>query len=412
MATLIVAIREDNAYVGIGKQSQGGTAIAPSYFPRWLDGSNIQLDIKAEDVWEGDGSRRLSLIIKNRQEVKGKLVVAPRPNELGFLEAAAQGAGSDAFTAPAASTTLAAAATAGQNSISLTADTGLTTSGSATVIIDPGLATEEIVTITTPPSGAGPYTATLANGATLQQAHASGATVETAATHVMTDQSDGNFYSFEVSLGGTAGIILRARDCKIEQIKRSAKAGGLLTYEVDWQGVATIAQPSASTVTLEPHPPFLYTQGVWTLDGSTTGDALAIESFDITQKNNLDTTIQTEQLTLATLIFGNVTLDVGLNLVMQSGDRIAETYFGGASGTTDAQALATGSVQLVFTQANAFFVVTYDVPALTYTKTEPPAPKKDGKAFRLAVAASSTSDMGANAFLLQTTVANSVSSAY
>jgi len=410
--SLILAIREDNAYIGIGKQSQGGTSVAPSYFPRWLDGSNIQLDIKAEDVWEGDGSRHLSLIIKNRQEVKGKLVVAPRPNELGLLEAMAQGSGSDTYTAPTTNTTLAAAATAGATTISLTANTGLTSSGTATLVIDSGLATEEIVTITTPPSGTGPYTATLANGATLQQAHSSGATVQSTAQHVIIDESDGAFYTFEVSLGGTSGIILRVRDCKVEQIKRSAKAGGLLTYEVDWQGIATVAQTSASTVTLEPHPPFLYTEGVWTLDGSTTGDAVAIESFDITQKNNLDTTIQTEQLTLATLIFGMLTLDVGLNLIMQNGSRIASTYFGSPTGTTDAQAVATGSVQLVFTQANQFYTVTYNIPTMTYTKAEPPAPKKDGKAFRIAVSASSTSDMGANAYLLQSTVANLVDAAY
>ncbi len=412
MPVLLTPIRDDNAYYGVAKQSSGGTPVAPTVFPRWHDGSNIQLDAKMEDVWEGDGSRHLSRIIKNHQEVKGKLVFCTRPNELGLFEVAAQGIGADAYAAPAVNTTLSAATTVGATTFTVAANAGLTGTGTVALVLDAGLATEEFVQCTLPATGAGPYTLTVASGGSLKLAHASGATVQAPAVHVITDQTDGNYYTFEVSLGGTAGIILRVRDCKVDGRKVSSKAGGLLMYEVDWHGIATVVQATPATVTLDPHSPFLFTQGVWTLDGSTSGDALAIEGFDIQQKNNLDVSIQTEQLVLAAIIFGNETLDVGLTLVMQNAQRIASTYFGGPTGTTDAQSVASGSVQVVFTQPDGFHTVRYNVPSLVYTKTEPPAPKKDGKAFKLAVSASSTSSMGTSPYLLQTTVQNTTYAAH
>jgi len=183
-------------------------------------------------------------------------------------------------------------------------------------------------------------------------------------------------------------------------------------YELEVQGIACIVQASAATLTFDPHQYLLFDSGVWTLDGSTTGDALAVDSFDISQNNNPDTTIQTEQVTLAAIIFGNLGLDVGLSIIYQNGNRIAETYFGSATGTTDAQALFVGSLLLVFTLPDTLNIVTYSVPFMTYTKAEPPALKKDGKAFRQALSATSTSNFAQNQYLLQTTVANTSYAAY
>jgi hypothetical protein len=407
----VIPIRDNRAYVGIGKQTSQGVAVAPVYFPRWLDGSSIQIDTKLEDVWEGDGSRHLNLIVKNDQRVTIKLVCNPRPNEVGLLEAIAQGSGADTFTAPTVNTTLAAPATAGATTISLSANTGLTGSGTAALALNPGGTDEEEVTITTPVSGTGPYTATLANGATLKNTHASAETVKGAGQHVLTDQVDGAYYTFEVSLADTAGNILRVRDCKAEQLKRSGKAGGLLVYELDVVGLATTAQTTPATVTLDTHLPFLYTQGVWTLDGSLTGDALAVEQFDITQKNNLDT-VQTEQLNPAASIFGQLNADTTLDLLYQNGSRVAEVYFGGSAGTTDSQTVYLGSLTLLFTQPDGFHTVQYTIPTQAYTKVGMPQPKTDGKAMRQQVQATSISNNGVNASLVQTTVTNTTYAAY
>src|SRR3954462_3584879 len=117
----IVPIRNDNAYVGITKQVSQGTPIAPSTFLRWLDGTKFEFDLKVESVWEGDGTRRLSQLIKNKQSVKMTVNFNPRPVEMGLVEQMAMGAGSDAYTAPATTTTLASSVIVGATSISLAA---------------------------------------------------------------------------------------------------------------------------------------------------------------------------------------------------------------------------------------------------------------------------------------------------
>lgn len=361
---------------------------------------------------EGDATRRLSTIIKNRQHVKIKLTCNPRPVEMGFMETMAMGAGADALTAPVTNTTLSNSPAAGAATFQLASNTGLTGAGTAVLDLTPGSAVEEVVTVTTPGTGAGPYTYTIANSGVLKFAHTTADTVLSPAIHTLTDQSDGNYYTTEVSLGGTAGIVLRVRDCKVETVKRLSKAGGLLVYEVELIGISSTVQGSTSTVTLENRQPFLFTQGVWTLDGSQSGDALNVEAFDISQKNNLDAEIQTEQLVLAALIFGKIQIDVSYELVMVNGNKIAQVFFGGTAGTTDSQTMGSGSLTLVFTQADGFHVVTFTITTLLYTKVGLPQPKNDGKHFKLPVTATSVSNMGQNTFVLKAAVQNVQTTAY
>ena len=493
--TLITPIRSDNAYFGFAKETTPGTPVAPSIFPRWMDGSGIEIDLKAEDVWEGDGSRRLGLIVKNRQMVKIKLSCTPRANELGFFEAAAMGAGSDGIVGAATPTptTLASALTANSSTaLSLTANlslasgsgnaqllvgagtanaeivvvtlpaTGsgpysvsvastynsgkvknshssgesvallttinttvifattvgattiqlgntinLTASGTATVVLSPGTANEEIATLVTPGSSG---TFTVAASGTLKKAHSVGDVVASPAVHPLSDQDDGSYYTIEVGLGslnGANGTTLRVRDCKLETIKRSAKAGSILMYEMEWVGIASSVQGTPATLAFETHSPFLYTQGSWTLDGSTSSDeAISIEQFDIAQKNNLDTGIQTEQLTLAALIFGNINVDLGFDVVYTNPSKVYLTYFGSATGTTDSQTLGLGSFNVTFTQPDTFQSVTYNIATTNYTKNGLPSPKKDGKHYKQTLSASSTSNQAANSYVLQTTINN------
>ena len=410
----IVPIRNDNAYVGISKQVSQGTPVAPSTFLRWLDGTKFEFDLKVESVWEGDGTRRLSQLIKNKQSVKMTINFNPRPVEMGLIEQMAMGSGSDTYTAPTTATTLASSVTAGATSISLAANTGLTSAGTAKVMLTPGSATEEIVTITTPGTGSGPYSYTIANSGTAANAHSSGDSVITSAKHVFTDQSDGDYYTVEIGLGslnGGAGPTIRVADCKINSLKRESKAGMLLEYSMEIEGLATAAQGSPAVVTLENHSPFLFVQGAWTLNGSTSGDALAVESFDIQQKNGLDL-VQTESLVPSAIIFGNLNIEVTANLVMQNQQLIALTYWGGTSGTTDSQTIGAGSLTLIFTQADGFHTVQYKIPTMHYSKITEPAPKKDGKHYNIGIKAEGVSNQGANTYLLQTTVQNGKTSAY
>lgn len=423
MATVIVPIREDNGYLGFAKESSPGTAVAPNIFPRWMDGSQIEIDLSAEDVKEGDGSRRLSTIIKNRQMVKIKLVAALRPIELGFFETASLGSGSDTYTAPTVNTTLSANTSIGATSITVAANTGLTGSGTIPLVINAGTSTEEIALFTLPATGVGPYTLSVNSGynaGALKLAHTSSNPVQSAATHTIVDGSDGNYYTIEAGLGslfGAAGTTLRVRDCKVETFKRSGKAGSLLMHEIEFVGIASTVQGTPATVTLEQHQPFLYTQMAVTLDGSTTGDALNIELFDIEQKNNLDTAIQTEQLTLAAIIFGMLDIGIAFDVVFTSASKIYQAYFGSTSGTTDAQALGLGSFTITFTQPDTLQSVSYSALTLAYTKVSLPVLKKSGKHFKLSVSGTSVaaplSGAGSNnAYLLQTTLNNTQYSSY
>lgn len=410
-------LRNDNAYFGCAKQSVQGTAVAPTSFFRWLDGSKIMWDPSTAEIWEGDGTRRLSQIIKTKQEVKLTTVLNPRPIELGLLEQAAMGSGSDSVTAATVATTLSSASLVGATSISVAANTGLTGSGTITLALEPGTATEEIAIFTTPPTGSGPYTLTVSNtynGGALKLAHSSSGVVRSVTTHTLTDQSDGSYYTMEVGIGslsGGAGLTMRVRDCKVDSIKRSSKAGELLTYEVTWVGIAVSVQVSPATVTYENHQAFFYTQGVWNINGSTSGDALAIENFDIQQKNNVNGP-QTESIVLAALIFGKVQVDVSFNFVMQNAQLILLNTTGSTSGTADSQTVGSGSMNLVFTQADGFHTVAYNMQTLNYTKIPVPEPKNDGKYFSVAASATSTSNMGQNAYVLQTTVGNAQTTSY
>lgn len=410
-------IRNDTAYFGLIKQVSQGSPLAPTSFIRWLDGSKIAWDVTTKEVWEGDGTRRLSQVIKDKQEVKVTMVLNPRPIELGLLEQASMGAGSDAVTPATVATTLSALTLAGATSISVAANTGLTGAGTITLVLEPGTATEEVAIFTTPVTGAGPYVLAVSgtyNGGALKLAHANAGVVRAVTLHTLTDQVDGSYYTIEVGIGtlnSGAGLTMRVRDCKVDSIKRSSKAGELLAYEVVWSGIAVSVQGSPATVTYENHQAFFYTQGVYTINGSTSGDALAVEMFDISQKNNTNGP-QTESIVLAALIFGKVQVDVSFDFVMQNAQLILLTTTGSTSGTADAQAIGAGSMNLVFTQADGFHTVAYNMLTLNYTKVPVPESKNDGKYYDVKAAATSTSNMGQNAYVLQTTVGNAQTATY
>jgi len=413
MPTLPIA--NDNAYFGLIKQVSQGSPLAPTSFIRWLDGSKIAWDVTTKEVWEGDGTRRLSQVIKDRQEVKVTMVLNPRPIELGLLEQASMGSGSDAVTGATVATTLAANTSIGATTITVHANTGLTGSGTIVLIIEPGTSTEEIATFVIPATGSGdPYTLTVANSGTLKLAHTSAGAVRAVTTHVLTDQSDGSYYTLEVGIGSLrsgAGLTMRVRDCKVDSIKRSSKSGELLAYEVTWSGIAVSVQNSPATVSYENHQAFFYTTGVYTINGSTSGDALAVEQFDISQKNNTNGP-QTESIVLAALIFGKVQVDVSFDFVMQNAQLILLTTTNSTTGTADTQAIGAGSMNLVFTQADGFHSVAYNMLTLNYTKVPVPEPKNDGKYYSVAASATSTSNMGQNAYVLQTTVGNAQTATY
>lgn len=423
MATVIVPMRGDNFYIGFAPETTPGTPVAPTFFPRWLNGTSLEIDMKTQRIKEGDGSRRNALIIKNGQKVKIKFVALLRPIELGQLIAAAMGASSDTFTGPTVSTTLSASTAVGATSVTVAANTGLTGSGTIALALEPGTSTEEIATFNIPATGTGPYTLTVNsgyNGGQLRIAHSNSGVVKSSASHVLTDQTVGGYFTFECGFGnlyGGFGTALRVRSCQIASIKFGAKAGEALKCEIEVIGISSTVQGTAATVTLEQHQVFLFTQTAWTIDGATTGDAPNLEEFEIECKNMLDDTIQTEQLTLAALLFGELEINAKYKITWTSTSRIFLTYFGSSSGTTDAQALGLGALNAVFSQPDNLHTLAFNILTLAYLKAQPPIPKEDGKHYIQEVEGTSVpvppSGSGPNnAYLLQTTLTNTRYSSY
>lgn len=414
-----IPISANNSYFAFGKQTVQGTAVAPTYFPRFEDGSGIDINTKSEEIWEGDTSPFLSMVIKNGQMVKLKFLSYLRPVELGFFLQAMDGIGSDNWnsgTSPTASTTLHGATLVGATSIATHANTGLTGSGTIALVLDPGLSTEEEAVFTIPATGsADPYTLTVANSGTLKYAHADAATVKSAAIHVFTRQYDGPYITSEVCLGqlhSQAGETLRVRDCKVNSVKVTGEKGKLWMHEFEIDGIATVVQGSPSTVTLENRQPFIFYNSVFTLDGSTSGDALGIDKVAIERKNNLDDGIQTTAVTPAAIIFGKSETKITLNLIMQNLNQFNKMYFGSTAGTTDSNVIAVGSFLVVLTQADSFHILQYNVTTVAYTLVKAPTPKTDGKHYEMSVESVGTSNMGLNASVLTTTLNNAQYAAY
>ena len=232
-------IRNDNAYFAIGVQTVQGTPVAPSTFVRWLDGSSAEPDLKTEEIWEGDGSRNVSQVIKNGQKWKIKIVFYPRPEQLALFEALSMGISSDAFTLPV-NTTLTGPVTAGvTGNVGITVTTNLPGSGTKALMIDKGLSSEEVVLFAMPPSGSTITVSSLYNGGKFATTHISGAAIQGPSAHVITEQADGVYVSTEVCLGalnGGAGETFRIRDCKVDTIKRTGERGKPL--EIDERRVA------------------------------------------------------------------------------------------------------------------------------------------------------------------------------
>ncbi len=410
--------------MGFAKQSSSDVAVAPSWFPRWMDGSGLEIIADTEVVEEGDGSRRPSTIIKTGQKAKIKLKAALRANELGFFEAAAQGNGSDSYTANTVGTTLSADTAVGATTVTVAANTGLTGSGTIPLVLEAAGSTEEIALFTIPATGGGaPYTLTVANSGTLKLAHTSAGTVKSKATHVITDQQDGDYFTCEVGLGNlysAGGTAIRVRSCKVSSFKRSTEHGKLLIHEIEFTGIVSTVQSSPATVTLEQHAPFLFThmQSGVSLDGSTTVDATNLTKLEIAQDNMLDDDTQAEALTLEALIFGGVEIKVSYSVIFTVFSKLYGIYFGSTTGTTDSQTVYLGSLIVTFTQPDTLQTVQYKILTLAYLNGKWPELKKDGKHFTmevsdaLSIAAPLLGSGSNNAYLLQTTITNTRYSAY
>lgn len=420
--SILTPFRGSNFYIGFSEQSDPNTAVAPSVFPRWKNGTKIEITPTFEEVDEGDGSRRTTLLIKNGQEVKITLVSSLRPNERGYFEKWAQGASSDTYTAPTISTTLSALTAVNAASITVASNTGLTGSGTIALVLEAGTATEEIAIFTIPTTGTGPYTLAVDpsyNGGHLKLAHANSGTVKSKATHVIPDQSgDGPYVTVEAGWGilySAGGTAIRIKACKVDKFTTAFEKGKILMDTIEMVGIVSTVQVSPATVTLEQHAPFIFYQGAYTVDGNSTAQALRKGSIE--RSNNLDADTQGEGLNPTCLVFTKLDVKLKWSLILTVFSAIYQTFFGSKTGTTDSTQVGLGSFNALFTQPDGINSLQYNVLTVGYTNSPWPAAAEDGKHWDLDVEGTSVvvplSGAGPNnAYKLQTTLTNTQYGAY
>lgn len=421
MPNILIPFRGSNFYMGFGEQSSPDTPVAPTVFPRWKNGTKVEIALNTEEVKEGDGSRRTTLLIKNGQKVKGKLVASLRPNERGYFTKWAMGVGSDTYTAPTVATTLSALTAIGATSITVAAQTGLTGSGTIALPLEAGTATEEIAVFNLPATGVGPYTLTVAstyNGGALRLAHANGGTVKSKATHVLIDQNEGNYVTVEAGFGNlfsAGGTAIRIKACKIDKYTVTGEHGKIIMDEIEFTGIVSTVQGSPATVTLEQHGPFIFYNGAYTVDSVSTAQAL--RKFSIEINNNIDDDTQGEGLNPTCLIFTDLDVKLKWSMILTAFSPIYKTYYGGTGGTTDSTQVGLGSFNALFTQPDTLNTLMYNVLTVGYTNTPWPEPKEDGKHWDIDYEGTSVvvppSGSGPNnAYKLQTTLTNTQFSSY
>lgn len=392
--------RQNLYYLGAGKQGGFGTAVAPTWFWRWLDGTDLNPERKVNEEREGDGSPYLSLVYVSEQHWGIKVKEYARPLTAGYALQSLLGTGSDAYVAPTKSTTLAASIVAGATTFQSTADLGNT--GNLAINFTPGYSslTYEVATANlTTRSGAGPYTYTLASSATFKNAHTNGDTITSAATHVFTrGLTTYDPYSIEGAFYQAGfGKAIRVTDCVNYSLKITLETGKPVIFEHDWYGALGVVQASLQSPTFEGSSvigstgsPFHYFMGgsSWTVDSLTTGNAPYIKRLEITLKNSTAAEdFQTEALNPTYFIPGNLDITGQMDIVFTDYRQYAETYMNVtslATNSTDSYIQGYGQASVTFTQ-DAVNSLALSLPNVAYKAAKLNAPKLDGKALNQSV---------------------------
>ena len=420
-----VGMRENLFYIGGAKQSSWDTPVSPTWFSRWLDGTDANPEAKIDIMQEGDTSPFKNFGFKSEQHTMIKIVEYMRPQLAGYALQSILGTGSDTYTAPTKTTTLSASLVAGATTIITVADLGNT--GTLAANVTPGYTsvTYEVVTINlTTRSGIGPYTYSLSGTGSFTFAHTAGDTVTSVAKHVLTRQlTTYDPYSLEYGFTQSGiGKVFRAVNCVCYEWKFIYETGKPIRVEHSWYATSTSQQASPSTPIFENDSiigksgsPFMWSQGSgnWSLDTLTTGNALTFKKFEITIKNSTGVNdLQTEAVTPAYFIPGNVDISGTAEIILQNYNQYLNMYYGSASagsGTSDSAYVGTGAIATVF-QQDAVNSLAISLPYLNYTAAKL-NPKLDAKPLSQSIVWTATKN-AANPNPVTITLSNSAAATY
>ena len=345
--------RENLLYFGWTKQAVWGTPLAPTFFWRWLDGSDANPDMKATEEREGDTSPHISLVYKNSQIWGIKIVEYVRPITIGCALEALLGSGSDTFTAPTQSTTLSSPIVAGANSFSVAAAIGTTGTGYFNFTPVFAGATYEVQNVNlASKSGAGPFTYSLVAGYSFSYAHNSSDVVSNGSSHVFTRQT-GTYdaYTIESAFGsstfGFTPEAFRIQDCVCTALELASDAANkAIKATHTWYGapatiksaLSAISQEGGSTVGAAGGPlTHAMASSAWTVDGATTNNAATIRSFALQMKNSTSPEeLLTEGIYAPYYMPGDFDITGNFTCAFQSFNQFNETYYGTASPAANA----------------------------------------------------------------------------
>lgn len=382
------AFRNNAVYVGMGKQAAWNTGVAPTWYNLWLDGSDANPEVQVKTERGGDGTPFQLFAWKAGQYQAIKIVEYVQPQLAGYALEAILGSGSDTLVAPTANTTLSASITKGATSLSTVGTLGTVGTLAVAVSAAYGNAAYEVVTVDlTTHTGAGPFTYTLASSGTFKNAHTSGDTVVSAATHTLV-RKPAKYDPYSIEIGwdtdntSTLQRAYRYVDAVCTDLRLHHQTGDLLRFEHTWYAANVIKQAAMSTPTYEQSKPFRFDQaaGAWKINDLTTGNAATFKRFDLNIKNSTaPDDFQTEGLSPNYFLPGNVDISGDFDVVWQSWQEYEAAYFGAntGAGATDSATIGYEKLGVTWT-ADAVNSLALTLPNVEYSAAKMPM-RRDAK---------------------------------
>lgn len=415
-------------YVGFGKEATWNTAVPPTWFSRWMDGTTAQPTAQFAKEFEGDAQPFVNLIYKKGQYWAVKVVEYVRPIGVGRILQACLRSGSDTYTAPTDSGTLATAVAVGATSFESSIDLG--NIGTLNLNVSPGYSSTsyEVVSVdlTSRVGAASPYTYTLAAGGKFKKAHLLGDAITTQSIHTLTPQAAAyDAFSCEVGYGSAVypARAFRLVDAVCTQVDITSQTGMPLKVEHTWFGASSALQAALATVTLEGSDvvgaaggPLMHSQAgsSWAIDGVSMNNAAVIKQQKVSLKNSTNwQEFQTEGLTPAYFTPDNFEVEADITAIFQSYAQYYEMYYGSSSATTGAvDSYLTGYGSLGVTWAgDTINSLGLSIPDAAYTGEVKMAPKRDSKPIQQSIHLTGTRPVG-GAAPITFTLTNSLASQY
>lgn len=390
-------LRGNQVYMGWAKQAGWDVPLAPTRYWRWLTGSRANPLTRMQTWREGDSSPYESFAVKRGQWWVVRVVEYLRPITAGAALQALLGSGSDVFSAPTISTTLAAPITPGATTFQAAASIGAV--GTGWLAFTPGYASvsnEALNVNLASRSGSGPFTYALAAGQRFLMSHASGDTVASAGTHVFTRQYAYDPYTIEIGYGA-GGIVpnaaFRIQDCVCYDLEFEAVAGRPVRLTHLWYGISGATQATLATPTFEGagllgtagRPLLMADAGnTWKLNGATTGNAATITRLKLKLHNTTrPDAIRDELLAPSYFLPGDIEITGSMEAHFATFQQYSQAYYGSASppaGATDGYSIGYESLNVTFA-ADGINGLTLALPTIAYAAAEL-TPQTNGEPLR------------------------------